>query len=244
MSDLDGTFTGYGVQKNIDAVERFKAEGGLFSFSSGRVIHMMRKAFPKFDEVINSPALLCNGGCVFDPDTKGYINEVITDGSILRPLVELVDREFPKVTWIVYCDDYIYNEKVDLKSLTSNRWNKAVMSADHDTLLKIREIGYEMFGDKINCVFSSPTLLEMFSSKFTKGSMLNFIRGWYAAKGQNVTICAIGDNFNDLEMLKCADRAFCPDNAIPEAKALCEKVFCHHDDGAIAELIEYLEAEN
>jgi len=244
MSDLDGTFTGRSVKENIAAVERFKAEGGLFSFSSGRVIHMMRKAFPDFDNVINSPALLCNGGCVFDNETKQYIHEIITDGNILRPLVKLVGKDFPKVKWIVYSDDYIYNENVDLSTLTSNRWNKVVFASDNETLQRICEIGQKMFGNKINCTFSSPTLLELFSSKFTKGTMLNFIRGWYAAKGRKVTICAIGDNYNDLEMLKCADRAFCPGNAVPEVKAVCERTFCHHDDGAVAELIELLESEN
>lgn len=52
--------------------------------------------------------------------------------------------------------------------------------------------------------------------------------------------CA-GDHANDLPMLRVADRAFVPANAIPEVLASGAAVVRHCVDGAIAEAVEMIE---
>ena len=52
---------------------------------------------------------------------------------------------------------------------------------------------------------------------------------------------AFGDSDNDLEMLSIADLPCCPSNALDSVKAICKKEFCSCDEGAIADLVEYLD---
>ena len=49
LSDFDGTFAGAGgriVPENIEAIERFKALGGHFTFSTGRLPSVMAEVLP------------------------------------------------------------------------------------------------------------------------------------------------------------------------------------------------------
>ncbi|MDD6799391.1 MAG: HAD family hydrolase [Firmicutes bacterium] len=244
MSDLDGTFTGSSQERNIEAIERFKSKGGLFSFSSGRCPDQMRSVFPLFDKLINSPALLCNGGCIYDPESGEYICETVTDGKLLRSLIKEVKQRYPEVGYVFYeGSDYKFYMNAPLEDAPTDIWHKTCFSAPHEILVKIETLVGEMFGKKLHCMYSGAEFLEVFSSRFSKGGMIQFIKGWYAAKGRRITVCAAGDYGNDIDMLISADRAFCPSNALSEVREICEKVLCHHNDGAIAELVELLEAE-
>ena len=52
-------------------------------------------------------------------------------------------------------------------------------------------------------------------------------------------IC-VGDHANDLPMLRAADRAFAPANAIDEVLSSGVQVVCHCLDGALAEVVAAL----
>ena len=47
----------------------------------------------------------------------------------------------------------------------------------------------------------------------------------------------------DLEMLRAADVAVCPENAIDSVKEICDLCLCDHKQGVIADLIEHIERE-
>ena len=44
-------------------------------------------------------------------------------------------------------------------------------------------------------------------------------------------------------MLEMGDVAFCPSNAIEEVKNISDHVVCHHDEGAIADMIKIIEEQ-
>ena len=62
-----------------------------------------------------------------------------------------------------------------------------------------------------------------------------------AEYGYPITVYAAGDYGNDTQMLECADVAVCPSNALPEIKAICDHVFCDHDEGLIADIVRHIE---
>jgi hydroxymethylpyrimidine pyrophosphatase-like HAD family hydrolase len=59
----------------------------------------------------------------------------------------------------------------------------------------------------------------------------------------DVKIYVCGDYENDLEMLRDADVAVCPENAIDSVKDVCDLCLCDHKQGVIADLIEHIERE-
>ena len=51
------------------------------------------------------------------------------------------------------------------------------------------------------------------------------------------TLFAVGDYWNDMELLQSADVPCAPENAIEEIKAVCAHVLASHNDSPIADLI-------
>ena len=88
-------------------------------------------------------------------------------------------------------------------------------------------------------IFSNDNLLELTARGATKGDMARRMKDRF---GCHTLVCA-GDHMNDLTMLRVADRAFCPSNAVEAVKAEAY-VVGHCQDGAIADMIAVLEEEH
>ena len=69
VTDLDGTFFGKGarlVERNLAAIERFKAGGGHITAGTGRIPLNIRKGIPTCGELFNAPAVTANGAFIYD----------------------------------------------------------------------------------------------------------------------------------------------------------------------------------
>ena len=67
VSDVDGTLlqAGYGIPKeNIDAIDAFVDNGGLFTLATERCIESVGKYIDWLR--LSAPAILCNGGLIYD----------------------------------------------------------------------------------------------------------------------------------------------------------------------------------
>ena len=96
-TDLDGTlYAGDHTvsRENLDAIEYFKAEGGLFTFITGRVpktsAQVCRTVAP------NAPYGCLNGGGIFDPEKDDYLWYNVLPEEMLE-LVAEVDRCLPEI---------------------------------------------------------------------------------------------------------------------------------------------------
>ena len=72
-SDFDGTFyTGKEIPKrNMDAIRRFKADGGLFTLATGRTVDFIPPYFPDYD--FDVPIINLNGAVLYDKENKKII---------------------------------------------------------------------------------------------------------------------------------------------------------------------------
>ena len=54
-------------------------------------------------------------------------------------------------------------------------------------------------------------------------------------------LIAVGDGYNDVDMLLSVENSFVPENGCEKAKECAKYIVCSNDDGCIADVIEILE---
>ncbi|MBE6661677.1 MAG: HAD-IIB family hydrolase [Ruminococcaceae bacterium] len=263
LTDLDGTFLGKGgrmVERNREAIERFKAEGGLFTLATGRMHFGLEKWVPGLYTLVNAPAFLCNGTYLYDFGESRVLSEIVMDGDLAYEAIAFVRRNFPSASLRVsFRGGYLMDEK-DVKAVSQivdygidekiiepfaiwsrEGWYKVVCTDDATLIPRIREAIETQFPNRFEFNCSSAHLLEMQMKGVNKASMLAPFRAYYRERGKALTVYSCGDFENDFEILRAADVAVCPSNAMQRIKDICKLCFCSNDEGVIADLVEYLE---
>ena len=259
LTDLDQTFFADGakiVERNLEAIEYFKSEGGLFTLATGRMHMNLDELIPNVDKLVNAPAVMCNGTYFYDFENKKVFCETYMDASLAYNLVQFVNdlgmggyiRGCGGEKYIVDSVDLRGEELMKSYGITAYElvpyrdWNtegfyKVVFNDDAENLIELEEIIKEKFPDAFEYNRSRPTLLELQMNGINKSSLLDSFKEIYKKQGRDITLYACGDNENDIAMLKKADVAVCPSNAIDEVKELCDICLCSNNDGVIADLI-------
>ncbi len=248
LSDFDGTFTdadGRPHSRNLEAVARFRSKGGLFSFSTGRFPSVLSKIFPDFRCVVNAPVIMGNGSLFYDAESGLPLAEIFFDGIRGRAAARDILKRFPGSTLTVYSDDGLMRSTPDPDTIPGDRWRKMrFVFGSAEEAVAGRDYLRSAYGDFLNVFRSWHNITEAVDRSVSKSRMIGKEREWAAARGiPALTVIGIGDFENDADMLSHADLAFCPENAIEPIRTLACRVLCHHRDGAVAELIELLEAE-
>lgn len=161
-------------------------------------------------------------------DEATGINEIIYGG---REYIEELDEPF---TRIIVCDQDrpVYNSIVNkLKSYE----NVDLMAAPHVSNKKIIEDGKE--------IFLSYSYAELLPKNTNKWFAIEMLIEKLNIKSSEVM--AIGDNFNDIEMIKNAGLGVAMNNGSPVAKEVARVVAPSNDmDGVAAVLEQYILANN
>ncbi|MEE0967889.1 MAG: HAD family hydrolase [Clostridia bacterium] len=257
--DLDGTLLcskGKTVsEENAFAIKEFIREGGVFGFATGRASNEIEK----FNAGIGSKGICitCNGSTLYDLGTKEHTLLAEAEDDIL-PFYEYTEREFPEIMFeIVSSDNIIYyyrpNPALDKHRSITNAdfcevghytevprpWVKlALWAVPEETKRFASEADRSILPDRYNFMHSFEYCCEISRKSADKGTGLLAVKK--KLKGINLT-CAIGDNENDVTMLKNADISFVPQNAVPMAKENAKYILsrdCNHS--AVAEAIEKL----
>ena len=261
VTDLDGTFFAKGarlVQRNLDAVARFQAGGGLFAIASGRLHLNLRGAIAEPEKLCNAPAILSNGAYLYDFTENRAFSEDFLPEADARALMDFAKREFPEVPCRVSTpysmrtealrgelvrDATTFDEdSVEVKPLSLWRyddWYKLVFRAEPQSIAAVRARFEECFGERFDAFCSGLSFFEVQKKGINKALGIKKLQ---ALCGGERTVIACGDFENDLEMLRAADIAVCPENAQDALKADSDFVFCHCDDGLIADVVEAIES--
>ncbi len=112
---------------------------------------------------------------------------------------------------------------------------------------KIRDLRDELFD-----AYGSSIQLYCYENEYSKGTWWLTIHDERASKHiamkslrdrfcPGSQIVAMGDNVNDIEMLKAADRAIAVENAVPELLQVADLVIGHHEADSV---IQFLEKEH
>ena len=262
VTDLDGTFLHRGevVPANVEAVKRFVASGGLFTIATGRIKEAIADAVPQIEELINAPAILCNGSYLYQYESQKTCSETFIQEAHARELLAFIINECPHASWRVSTpvgmralteQGYIARDILaygrenfeilpDLSDWRLNDWYKLVFRAEWEELAKIRTLFDKRFaGHRLMALNSGNHFLEVFYRDCHKGTGLEKLREVCSLSGRTVIAC--GDFENDIEMLQEADIGVCPANALPHVKAVADHVLCDSSEGLIAAVVRAIE---
>lgn len=259
-TDMDGTFLnaqGQFVERNMKAVERFQAGGGLFTFSTGRVHLNIRSAVGDPARILNAPCVMSNGAYLYDFAQKKAVAESLMAEQDVKDLVEVIRRRYAHVRFRASTVDALRVERTDgllVRDLTwydegavqvspienwpASDWYKIVFRAEEDEILRMREELMAHFGHRFSYTASGAKFLEVQGPGVNKATGLAKLR---RICGGDRILIACGDYENDMEMLQAADVAFCPANAMDAVKSVCKRTLCHCNDGLIGDIVELLE---
>ncbi len=122
-------------------------------------------------------------------------------------------------------------------------WYKMVFRGEPDDLRALRPIVDEAYGDFFETNTSSPRFYELQAKGCNKATGLRWLADHLASEdGHSYLTVAVGDEENDLPMLRAADFSGCPSNATEAVWAVVDHHLCHCDEGCIADMIERVEA--
>jgi Cof subfamily protein (haloacid dehalogenase superfamily) len=258
VSDLDGTLLNRASRvpaSNARAISYFVKNGGKFSIATGRTELTCLPLVKKLP--INAPLILYNGSLIYDLADRKQIWTNFLDRGVAEQIVKLVLAKFPRFCVEIYgggpvclvnpngiMDEQIIKEKqpyqlAELRAFPAP-WLKIVFAAPNSELQELARFLAENLLFNIRQMFSGPNYYEILPPNSSKGICLEnlmTITGISRSK-----VIAIGDYYNDLDLIVKAGMGVTVANAPEEIKARAALTVCDNNDGAVAELIRYLDA--
>lgn len=258
-SDIDGTINNKArklVKRNYDAVQRFVYEHkGNFTLASGRSPDSMRKHFKRLN-IADGKAIVLNGAGIYDFAKE----EMIWSSPLNEKCIDIVRKsvkKFPFLAFQVIADNavYIYRPTVSSRILAINakapikyfynfekipkvNWYKVIFTGFPTEMKLLEKYIHSLTDIRTNLMYSSVCSFEMVNEDTNKGIAVLKLAGMLGVdKGKTA---AIGDYFNDYEMLKNVALPACCGQAPEGMKKIAKFVACHCNNGAVADLIDYI----
>lgn len=258
---MDGTLLNdrHEVPEDVkNALDEAKRQGIKIVLCSGRPIGGMRSYIQALNlEEEGDFVIAYNGAFVQDTHT----NEVVAELSLGHDdLVKLYDLSIELKTPMHFFDvDGLYTPNADISEFTvlESYLNKIPLSyrqvGDIPTNLSIPKIMFidkpvnliqtiqalpESLNEQYTIVQSAPYFLEFVHPEASKGNAVKKLAEQLGIKQEEVM--SIGDNGNDLSMIKYAGCGVAMDNAIPEIKAAADFQTRSNNESGVAYAIEKL----
>ena len=263
VSDFDGTLRsddGSVSDNNINAIKRFTDHGGKFMIASGRAEFVLDSISPIAKTLVNVPCILSNGSYLYDYKSRKRSYEKCLEPDNIREVLYMIRDIAPEAgIRIVRGEEYLTpdeNEEIKKQIATGfmenvrvytyenipvDKINKITICVNDEKVTEIRKALEAKYSDCFEIYMSWKTVLEIQAKGISKGAMLEFVRHKYIENGDNITIYAVGDYENDIDMMKKADYACCPSNSLDIVKNICNIHLCSNNEGAIADLINKIE---
>lgn len=261
--DVDGTLekNGYLNPVNVTMIDYFLKEGGVFSLSTGRSAGAVNPILQKLGRV--SPSIVANGCMIYDFENSKILYEKTVDRKDYF-IVKLVYDEFPEIGIEIHSGTTVLtvretNETIDhqtyeglateyatFEEACGYSWNKVNFFlndfSDNDRLRnRFSEVGYGCDFINTSAFLYGKTrhYLEQIPKNVSKAA--TFLELQKIMKIEKGKAFAIGDYYNDLEIIKTADIGAAAGNAPDDIKAVADYVSVPCDEGAVADFIKYLE---
>ena len=258
-TDLDGTLLCRDKtvsRENLEAIEYFKQNGGIFTFVTGRMPYMSRQFYDAVKP--NSPIGCINGAGIYDFERGQYLYRRELERESLE-LVEYVHEHMTDMGIHVntffagyFCQDNDGTEYYRKRSGAEHLVRELGCIDEPIAKVLFMDTCEENFCtldavlrshplyDRFDYVRSDKILFELIPKGIGKGDALLRLADAHGIPQENTV--AIGDYNNDIDMIKKAGLGVAVENAAPDVLEVADLVTVSNENHAIARVIEYLEA--
>jgi len=247
-------------KRNLEAIEYFMAEGGAFTVNTGRSVPMYSSLLDAVP--VNAPLLLYNGSAAYDRDRGAFTFATEIDLDLVETLKKTMDL-FPECAvelqgmahhylfrpnemWARYnqhngcpyafCDVEeapgpflkftLYGEIRDVTVADLYNGTAEEFAAMDAVQAKLEEV----FGDKCVVFRAANRIIDVHARGVSKAVAARRLQ---KELGRKYLVC-VGDGENDVQMLREADFAYCPADAIIRDRF---ETVCSCAEGAVADVI-------
>lgn len=259
VSDIDGTLIdsdgGYLNPRAVEAINKFINMGGNFTIATGRthlVIHNVLDKIP-----VSCPLVVSNGCQIYDSVERRVVHSVPLGDAVKQAALELLDfraslgfvgynddemmvyKHSPVLDWLLQYEgsDYVDHSNAEL---WQDDWCKVLFAGDVEDIVALYEhcsnIDWAAMGAR--CILSQEHFMEILPVGVSKASGLAKLAELLNVPREH--ICAIGDYYNDAEMIEFATVGGAVAGAPDEIKKLADVTVGSCRDGGVADFIEHI----
>ncbi|WP_160685805.1 Cof-type HAD-IIB family hydrolase [Clostridium sp. C2-6-12] len=254
--DIDGTLLNskHEISKKVKSAINFVANKKnipviLVSARMPKGISFLQKELE-----IEQPIICYSGALILDKDNNILSKEII-DVSDLKQIYKLASEQnihmslYKDNEWYIEEMDYWAKQESEITNIIPNVvnfvelieiWdreetgpNKILCMAESDKITLLKQ-GTENI--KLNIYPSKPTYLEIMPSNASKTSAISVLQKKFNVKQSE--IIAMGDNYNDIDMLEYAGLGIAMGNAPEEVKKHGNHVTLTNDEDGVAVALE------
>ena len=266
VADMDGTLLNDDKKlsdKNIQSIKKLQDFGIKFAVATGRHDSMIKSYLKHLD--LNVPVISCNGAMVREPfSDQVFLSEALPKEHSLQ-IIDLCKER--NIDFHIYGHESIFGEELNHKMLYYHNLNKSlpteertklvtvsdckdivcnepeplykflIISNRNKDLLDIMDGLAEIEG--LTACLSMPTLCDVMKKGVTKAYALQKLSESLAIKRNEIV--AIGDQFNDIDLIEYAGLGIAVANAEDALKEKADIVtISNNNEDAVSEAIESL----
>lgn len=244
-------------EKNKKAIKKATKLGVKFVPATGRGFNAIQNTLKEINlyDQAHEYVISYNGGCISENKNNRVMKFQGVDFSTAEKLYELGQNY--DVCIHVYTKDmlYVYNSNDDENNYLNNRHKYKIIENKKLNFLKGQEIAKVLYGNQnmaylkqiatslgdfttnLDVSYSSNRYLEFNYKGVNKGNGLLWLAKKLNIKPEETI--AIGDNFNDLSMIRAAGLGVGVANTNEEMKDKCDVItLADNNQGGVAEAIE------
>lgn len=255
-SDIDGTLVSDGriPERNLAAIRRFTDEGGLFTLATGRSIESARRYAEAAG--VNCSAIVFNGAIGYDfMEEKTLWRESLPASA--KALIPPILARFPDIGVEVHSgrrlfvlnhtpdvDRHVAYERIpvidaDFDAVMDEDWTKVLFAmGQNDRLAQLHAYCEQL--SVTGCYFlkTADCYYELTCDGVSKGAALTRLGALMGVPPARTF--AIGDYYNDMELVEAAGVGCFVETAPAELLELADYVACSCEKGAVADFIDEL----
>lgn len=255
--DLDGTLLNSSKKisdASVAVIEAAQAAGVHIVLASARPPRSMMPFYKRLE--LDTAMINYNGALVRHPRTGQTLLHRPLSSKLAHEIAHVARRMFPDVLVSAEILDKWYTDRVEMNWLTEtgkvfrpnvvaplHQWmcqplTKLLLLGEDEWLREIRDTINEMFGNQISVFHTDHNLLQIMNPSAGKSRALKTLAAHMNIERQRVM--AIGDNANDVGMLKWAGIGVAMANASSLALKAADIVTAHNDADGAAKAIQKL----